>query len=350
MSRIVMLVAAPVVILACCTSAVADDAPHETNIAATARASLVRALRGPTEFDFADTPLSDVIDYLANKHDVVMILDNKGLTDAAVDPSAPVTKSVRKPIRLASGLKLILEEFDLTYTIRDDVLLITSKEKADEILTTKAYAVADLLGRSATRPVTMNHLIEAVVSIVRPESWDENGGPGTIVPMAETLLVNQTFDAHEQLADLLTLLRDALPEKSNKAAVNQPGAAEQAMEEEPRVVIYQLWHIAPDEAQQAITTLVAPESWQQQGGTGTAFGTSFAPPVSNNPNALQGEARRILAVRQTDDVQRQVRKLLRKLDESSTMGGFIGAMDGVGILRGDLAPNPAAEMPDPSTE
>ena len=48
-----------------------------------------------TDLEFADTPLSDVVDYIKNKHEIEIQLDPKGLTDAAVDPSAPVTRSVK---------------------------------------------------------------------------------------------------------------------------------------------------------------------------------------------------------------------------------------------------------------
>ncbi len=105
---------------------------------------IYRELGNSTDLEFADTPLSDVVDYIKSKHDIEIQLDPKGLTDAAVDPSAPVTKSV-KGISLRSALRLILEEFDLTYVVQDEVLKITSKEKADEILTTRVYPVADLV-------------------------------------------------------------------------------------------------------------------------------------------------------------------------------------------------------------
>jgi len=105
---------------------------------------IYRELGNSTDLEFADTPLSDVVDFIKNKHEIEIQLDSKGLTDAAVDPSAPITRSV-KGISLRSALRLILEEFDLTYVVQDEVLKITSKEKADEILTTRVYPVADLV-------------------------------------------------------------------------------------------------------------------------------------------------------------------------------------------------------------
>ena len=49
---------------------------------------IYRELGNTTDPEFADTPLSDVVDYIKNKHEIEIQLDSKGLTDAAVDPSA----------------------------------------------------------------------------------------------------------------------------------------------------------------------------------------------------------------------------------------------------------------------
>jgi hypothetical protein len=338
-----MLVAAPVVILACSIRAVAADAPPEPHIAATARASLERALRGPTVFDFADTPLSDVVDYLANKHDIVMILDNKGLTDAAIDPSSPVTKSIRKPIRLASGLKLILEEFDLTYTIKDDVLLITTKEKADEVLIMNTYDVADLLDRGSSSRAAMTQLIEAITSVVHPDSWDENGGPGSIVPFGEVLVVSQRADVHENITDLLSRLRSVPPKKTDRLSTNVSGSSE-VTSDEFRVVAYTLQRISNEDATKAISTLVAPESWSTQGGDGSLCAVTWIPydVAGDAPPHL---SHRIIAIRQTPEVHVEVRKVLQKLEGRVLVGmgqSFVWGPCALGIQDVGQPVNPIA--------
>jgi general secretion pathway protein D len=52
-------------------------------------------------------------------------------------------------------------------------------------------------------------LIELVTATVAPESWDEVGGPGSIAPHAGnlSLVISQTQEIHEQIADLLEQLR-----------------------------------------------------------------------------------------------------------------------------------------------
>ena len=70
-----------------------------------AEAKIYSALNEKTKFEFADTALSDVVDYIKQKHEIEVQLDNKGLADAAVDPSAPITRSV-DGISLRSALSL----------------------------------------------------------------------------------------------------------------------------------------------------------------------------------------------------------------------------------------------------
>ena len=175
-----------------------------------------------TDLEFADTPLSDVVDYIKNKHHVEIQLDGKGLTDAAVDPSAPVTKSI-KGISLRSALRLILEEFDLTCTLGDEVLLITSKEKADELLYTQIYHVDDIVGQRDRRR-HLAELINLIADTVQPDTWEESGGPGAISSFRNLLVVTQKLDAHEEVQALLAQLRLALPKEPEAEAKDHAAA------------------------------------------------------------------------------------------------------------------------------
>lgn len=52
-------------------------------------------------------------------------------------------------------------------------------------------------------------LIELITSTISPDSWDAVGGPGAIEPFPTnlSLVISQTQDVHDQIADLLTQLR-----------------------------------------------------------------------------------------------------------------------------------------------
>ena len=105
-----------------------------------------KALKDPTQIEFVDTPLRDVIDYLKDYHHIEIQLDTAAMKDAGADPDAQITKNI-KGISLRSALKLLLEESKLTYVVHNEVLLITTPEKAtsDDYMTTKVYPVADLV-------------------------------------------------------------------------------------------------------------------------------------------------------------------------------------------------------------
>ncbi len=109
-----------------------------------AEAKITKALDDETTLEFVETPLQDVVDYLKDLHGIEIQLDGKALEEAGVGSDTPVTRNL-KGITLRSALRLMLGALELTYVIKDEVLLITTKEKADAELVTKAYPVADLV-------------------------------------------------------------------------------------------------------------------------------------------------------------------------------------------------------------
>ena len=92
--------------------------------------AIEKALASPTQVDFVETPLQDVIDYLKDYHRIEIQIDTKALNDVGIDPTTPITKNL-KGISLRSALKLMLRELELTYVIQDEVLLITTPEEAE---------------------------------------------------------------------------------------------------------------------------------------------------------------------------------------------------------------------------
>lgn len=105
---------------------------------------LEAALAERTELAFTDTPLTDAIDFLEDVHGISIIIDNAALQDEGVDPSSPVNLEL-SGITLRSALKLMLGPLLLTYVIEDEVMKITTQAKADEVLSTRVYPVADLV-------------------------------------------------------------------------------------------------------------------------------------------------------------------------------------------------------------
>lgn len=109
-----------------------------------AEAKILAALQEPTTLEFIDTPLSDVIEFQKDLHGIEIQIDNRALLEVGLSSDTPITRNV-KGISLRSALRLMLRDLDLTYVIRDEVLLITTPEDAASNVITKVYPVADLV-------------------------------------------------------------------------------------------------------------------------------------------------------------------------------------------------------------
>lgn len=102
------------------------------------------ALEAPTQMEFTETPLQDAVGYLKDLHSIEIQLDTRAMEDAGVGSDTPVSR-VLNGVSLKSALRLLLGEYDLTFIVKDEVLLITTQDKAESELVTKAYPVADLV-------------------------------------------------------------------------------------------------------------------------------------------------------------------------------------------------------------
>lgn len=180
-----------------------------------AAADIERALDGPAEFDLTDQPLADVVDLLAAQYGIQAQLDQRALEDAGFGSDTPITLHVRD-VSLRKTLRLMLGEYDLTYVIRNEVLLITSKTEAENMLVTRVYPVFDLVVRSGDdgrerSQLDYRPLAQLIKTTIAPDTWDDVGGPGTDMSFANAgaLVISQTTEVHEEIAEHLRSLRAA---------------------------------------------------------------------------------------------------------------------------------------------
>jgi hypothetical protein len=114
------------------------DSPAEARIRA--------ELDNTTNVDFFDTPLKDAMEYLADLHGIVIILDDPALQDEGIQTDVPITQSL-SGISLRSALRIILQQHQLTYIIEDEVMKITTELAAEDEtrMQTRIYPVGDLV-------------------------------------------------------------------------------------------------------------------------------------------------------------------------------------------------------------
>jgi hypothetical protein len=96
-------------------------------------------------FDFQETPLRAAIEQLQDAFNIAIVPDMQALTDAGIDLDGTTVTQKLSGVSLRSALRLLLRDAGLTYLVKDEVLLITTKEKAQENLVVKVYPVADLV-------------------------------------------------------------------------------------------------------------------------------------------------------------------------------------------------------------
>ena len=134
--------------------------------------------------------------------------------------------------------------------------------------------------------------IELITSTIRPTTWDDVGGPGSIAPFEPTLdlVASATMETHDEIEEYLHRLRE-LPvvNKQSGARLAQPPTTEADM-------VYDLNGLAD-----LIQTTVYPTTWDEVGGPGSI---------------ATDEPRMALVFSQTQEVHDAVAQLLCMLHRS----------------------------------
>ncbi len=104
------------------------------------------ALDQSVDFDVQPQSLKDALDFIAARYQIPIVTDTKALEDANVDLSTEV-KGNFPGVKLRNLFKLLLEQMSspITYVIEDEVLKITTVDKASEKLSIRMYPVGDLI-------------------------------------------------------------------------------------------------------------------------------------------------------------------------------------------------------------
>jgi hypothetical protein len=190
------------------------EQPHRTaSPIHTGQAAIEKALNESTSVEFKETPLTDVIDFLINQSHIEIQLDQRAIADVGIGTDTPMTAKITG-VSLRSVLNLILRPINLTWIIKDEVLLITTPEEAESQLTIQVHDVSDLVVCRDKNDDLWNDydtLIDTINRVVKPTTWDNVGGPGEIVGVelgsAKVLVVNQTYAVHREIEKLLADIR-----------------------------------------------------------------------------------------------------------------------------------------------
>lgn len=222
-----------------------------------AELKILNALDSTTQMEFIDTPLSEVIEYLKDMHAIEIQLDQRTLDDVGIGTDTPITRSIAG-IKLRSALRLLLADLDMTYIVRDEVLLITTREsaRAPENMIVRLYPVAALVGDGEEMKTNVARLVQAVTVLPGPwrvaDGCEVAAGPSTaprppiladdgtsgaiavaMIAGQPVLVVRQSYAMHARVLELLASLETLTDPEVTAALAAEVEASRAALRAKP---------------------------------------------------------------------------------------------------------------------
>ncbi len=152
--------------------------------------------------DLSHASLGELVDWLRESQELVVLLDRSGLDDAGVLPSEPLSdRLLEQPIYLLLDR---LRFLDLGWYFENQVLYITSAAEVQHRLTTAPYNIGDLLDAG----YEVDDLVDAITLTIAPVQWEVVGGPGAVSVIGDVMFVRQTEAIQRKVQGLLAALRE----------------------------------------------------------------------------------------------------------------------------------------------
>ena len=155
------------------------------------------------KLNFKDVPLDDVMTWLSDDQGIPILIDRRALEEIGITPDSPLTIQLES-VPLQSALKLILRQLDLTYTVANDVVQITTIEAAEWNLRTEMYRLPTSLTKDKSG------LVKAIQMTVVPDTWEALGGPSAMIWYDDVLIVSTTDEVLNQVENFLAKLKSKL--------------------------------------------------------------------------------------------------------------------------------------------
>ena len=248
-------------------------------------------------------PLKDVVSSLGTKLDVPFYIDERALAEAGMDSNTPVNIDLRN-IKAEVAMRLLMKSLQLTWFVRNDMVIVTTPEAAEQELEVRIYQCQDFLeiassfqdqggmnvgggmggfqnvpprrirgegfrndqsagsddrlpatrspyphvynassdGDSRHRDRTLEDLIKLIPRVIKPRSWEDRGGSGTIGSLSGGILViSATSSVHAEVGQLLQKLRIAKKVRPNAAITcsSKISVIEQKMQQRIDIVCFE---------------------------------------------------------------------------------------------------------------
>ncbi len=176
-----------------------------------AEQSIREALNEQIIFDAPEQALFEALPDIADQLQIPIVLDFYTLLKERIPYDTPVGFNV-SGASLGAVLDIMLDSQGLTAVVHKDALMVTSKNRAEKLLSVRMYDVRGLLvSANAAAPAALDQetLDRVLEQTVMPESWFSAGGEARkelyVSDGAEEVLlfVRQTAAGHRDLAERL---------------------------------------------------------------------------------------------------------------------------------------------------
>lgn len=162
------------------------------------------ALDKEAKFAVTECPLSKLLSDLAVKHKIPIVLDPEGCEIANISPDLPITLKL-DGISLRNALRALLKPLQLSFIVRNEVLLITALDCPERLATVRTFPLGDLVKRMDDS----SELI-AALEIMWPDVDDFVDREKTCKPRARILAGHLVVRGSPRHLDLAEQLIDGL--------------------------------------------------------------------------------------------------------------------------------------------
>ncbi len=157
------------------------------------------------EFSLQDVPLIKAVELLTSLSTVPISLDPEAIQQLGVTPRDPVRMKMTDAT-LSEILEALASSRGLLPVVENGQVLLTTPLPLREKLQPVRYTVSDLTHRDKA---AIDRLADMVQTLVAPDTWQRNGGRGTLRADRDALIVTQISPVHSQVVVFCEKLRSA---------------------------------------------------------------------------------------------------------------------------------------------
>ncbi|TWU04552.1 hypothetical protein [Stieleria varia] len=195
--------------------------------------SLLATLKRPCKFDLSSASLNDVAVAVRKQFNVNVIVQDHAFEQIGLEDVRVTYRA--EGVSLRSALLSMLDEFDATFAIRWESIVLTTNERADEYWRPAVYAVTDLVSVEPIQPQSpditgplyrsafadFDSLIQLIHTFAAPDTWSAGTGPssdciGITVGDTHLLVVSQSESTHAEIERLLTDMRSKIAKRKTQ--------------------------------------------------------------------------------------------------------------------------------------